>query len=177
MDANPAAGCAPSGGPATSSDATPARKIWKRTTNSGGTGPPACPGCDTVGRQDAHLIGGIGGLERDRGAAAAEALKVASSSSISATTMSPVSAASDRRISAISPSRMPASIMLSPRTSRAKCSPAESRSGGMLITWLRVWIASIGVPAAMRPITGTATGRPPSSSESAYGRACQDRPR
>ena len=26
-------------------------------------------------------------------------------------------------------------------------------------------MASIGVPAAMRPITGTATGRPPSSSE------------
>ena len=32
------------------------------------------------------------------------------------------------------------------------------------MTWLLVWIASIGVPAAMRPITGTATGRPPSSS-------------
>ena len=60
----------------------------------------------------------------------------------------------------MSPSRMPASIMLSPRTSKAKCSPADSRSGGMLMTWLRVWIASIGVPAAMRPMTGTATGRP-----------------
>ena len=35
----------------------------------------------------------------------------------------------------------------------------------MLMTWLLVWIASIGVPAAMRPITGTATGRPLSSSE------------
>ena len=29
----------------------------------------------------------------------------------------------------------------------------------MLMTWLRVWIASIGVPAAMRPMTGTAIGR------------------
>ncbi len=38
-------------------------------------------------------------------------------------------------------------------------------SGGMLMVWLLVWIASIGVPAAMRPITGTATGRPLSSSE------------
>ena len=35
----------------------------------------------------------------------------------------------------------------------------------MLMTWVLVWIASIGVPAAMRPMTGTATGRPPSSSE------------
>ena len=38
------------------------------------------------------------------------------------------------------------------------------------MVWLRVWIASIGVPAAMRPITGTATGRPPSSSEAARTR-------
>ena len=38
-------------------------------------------------------------------------------------------------------------------------------SGGTLMVWLRVWIASIGVPAAIRPIIGTATGRPPSSSE------------
>ena len=40
----------------------------------------------------------------------------------------------------------------------------------MLMTWLLVWIASIGVPAAMRPITGTATGRLPSSSEVARTR-------
>ncbi len=40
------------------------------------------------------------------------------------------------------------------------------------MVWLRVWIASIGVPAAMRPMTGTATGRPPSSSE-----AVRTRPR
>ena len=40
----------------------------------------------------------------------------------------------------------------------------------MLMVWLRVWIASIGVPAAMRPITGTATGLPPSSSEPARTR-------
>src|SRR3954471_6378102 len=33
------------------------------------------------------------------------------------------------------------------------------------MVWLRVCSASIGVPAAMRPITGTATGRLPSSSE------------
>src|SRR3954452_18642700 len=32
------------------------------------------------------------------------------------------------------------------------------------MVWLRVCSASIGVPAAMRPITGTATGRLPSSS-------------
>src|SRR3984885_7699789 len=38
-------------------------------------------------------------------------------------------------------------------------------SGGTLMVWLRVCNASIGVPAAMRPITGTATGRLPSSSE------------
>src|SRR5664279_932735 len=37
-------------------------------------------------------------------------------------------------------------------------------SGGTLMVWLRVCSASIGVPAAMRPITGTATGRSPPSS-------------
>src|SRR3954454_13156153 len=37
-------------------------------------------------------------------------------------------------------------------------------SGGTLMVWLRVCSASIGVPAAMRPITGTATGRLLSSS-------------
>ena len=47
-------------------------------------------------------------------------LSVASSSSISATTMSPVSAASVFLMSAVSPSRMPASIIESPRTSKAK---------------------------------------------------------
>src|ERR1700733_15233909 len=77
-------------------------------------------------------------------------LSVASSSSIKATTMSPVSAASLRLRSAMSPSRMPASIIESPRTSSAKCSPGLNKSGGMLMTWLRVWIASIGVPAVVR---------------------------
>ena len=38
------------------------------------------------------------------------------------------------------------------------------------MVWLRVWIASIGVPAAMRPMTGMETGRPPSSSELARTR-------
>ena len=38
-------------------------------------------------------------------------------------------------------------------------------SGGTLMVWVRVCNASIGVPAAMRPITGTETGRLPSSSE------------
>src|ERR1700691_2694747 len=38
-------------------------------------------------------------------------------------------------------------------------------SGGTLMVWLRVCNASIGVPAAMRPMTGTATRRLPSSSE------------
>src|SRR5947209_15832362 len=37
-------------------------------------------------------------------------------------------------------------------------------SGGTLMVWLRVCSASIGVPAAIRPRTGTATGRLPSSS-------------
>src|SRR5256714_2285147 len=40
-------------------------------------------------------------------------------------------------------------------------------SGGTLMVWLRVCSASIGVPAAIRPITGTATGRLPSSSDAA----------
>ena len=51
--------------------------------------------------------------------------------------------------------------------------PADSRSGGMLMTLDLFWIASIGVPAAMRPITGTATGRALSSS----GAAARTRPR
>src|SRR4051812_2586908 len=38
-------------------------------------------------------------------------------------------------------------------------------SGGTLMVWLRVCSASIGVPAAIRPITGTETGRLESSSE------------
>ena len=53
---------------------------------------------------------------------------------------------------------MPALIIESPRTSSAKCSPGVSMSGGTTMEWLWVWIASIGVPAAMRPITGTTTG-------------------
>src|SRR6266566_9058435 len=40
-------------------------------------------------------------------------------------------------------------------------------SGGTLMVWLRVCNASIGVPAAIRPITGTATGWLPSSSKPA----------
>src|ERR1700688_2177247 len=42
-------------------------------------------------------------------------------------------------------------------------------SGGTLMVWLRVCNASIGVPAAMRPMTDTATGRLPSSSEPTLG--------
>src|SRR5260370_315636 len=38
-------------------------------------------------------------------------------------------------------------------------------SGGTLMVWVRVCSASIGGPAAIRPITGTGTGRLPSSSE------------
>ena len=53
---------------------------------------------------------------------------------------------------------MPASIIELPRTSSAKCSPGESMSGGTTMEWLWVWIASIGTPAAIRPITGTITG-------------------
>ena len=68
---------------------------------------------------------------------------------------------------------MPASIIESPRTSSAKCSPVREQVGRHVDdVGLWVWIASIGVPAAMRPMTGTATGRPLSSSD-----AVRTRPR
>ncbi|MCY1559972.1 hypothetical protein D9M68_970590 [compost metagenome] len=73
--------------------------------------------------------------------------------------ISPVLAASCFLMSTVSPSEMPASIIESPRTSSAKCSPAPSISGGTMMVWEWVWIASIGVPAAMRPMTGTEIGR------------------
>ena len=66
------------------------------------------------------------------------------------------------RMITVSPSKMPASIIESPRTSSAKCSPPPSISGGTEMVWECVWIASIGVPAAMRPMTGMETGRPAS---------------
>ncbi len=73
-----------------------------------------------VGREDTGLVGGIGCFEGYRIAAAAQArFSVASSSSTSATTISPVEAMSCLRISTVSPSKMPASIIESPRTSSA----------------------------------------------------------
>ena len=73
--------------------------------------------------------------------------------------MSPFSAVSQRRMTTMSPSRMPASIIELPFTSSAKCSPLVSRSGGQAMSWVGLSIALIGVPAAMRPMTGTETVR------------------
>ena len=50
---------------------------------------------------------------------------------------------------------MPASIIESPLTSSAKCSPAPSISGGTVILCVWSWMAEIGTPAAIRPMTGT----------------------
>ena len=124
-----------------------------------------------VGRQDAHLVGRCWrarARSRRRGGGSASASlprrRSAPPRCRRCRRVSPL------RISTVSPSRMPASIIESPRTSSAKCSPVVSRSGGTWMVWLRVWIASIGVPAAMRPMTGMVTGRPPSSSEPARTR-------
>ena len=77
---------------------------------------------DPVGSEDPRLIGGVGGLERDRGALLAQALQgrfsVASVSSIRATTISPDSAVSALLMMAMSPLWMPASTIESPCTSR-----------------------------------------------------------
>ena len=79
-----------------------------------------------VGRQDPHLVGGVGRLERDRGAAAAEALErrllVVDQGDHDVAGVGGLGAACR---SAMSPSRMPASIIESPRTSSAKCSPLD----------------------------------------------------
>ncbi len=48
----------------------------------------------------------------------------------------------------------------------ARRSPAVS--GGTMMVWLWVWIASIGVPAAMRPMTGMVTERPASKPRSGH---------
>ena len=71
--------------------------------------------------------------------------------------MSPLSAELARWMMTMSPSWMPASIIESPLTSSAKCSPLPSMSGGQTISCLWFWMALIGTPAAMRPIIGTAT--------------------
>ena len=70
-----------------------------------------------------------------------------------ATTISPELAESVRRITTLSPSRMPALIMESPWTSSTKCSPAPRMDSGTCIRSRSCWIASMGVPAAMRPRT------------------------
>jgi len=57
-------------------------------------------------------------------------LRVASSFSTKATIMSPFSAVSQRLQMMMSPSLMPASIIESPLTSSAKCSPPRTISGG-----------------------------------------------
>ena len=69
--------------------------------------------------------------------------------------MSPLSAVSQRRTMMMSPSLMPASIIESSRTSSAKCSPPATRSGGTPMSCVWSWMALIGTPAAMRPISGT----------------------
>jgi hypothetical protein len=79
---------------------------------------------------------------------------VASSSSIRATTISPLSAASVRFRMTISPSRMPAWIMESPRTSRANSVDGSPSSPGIATRPISCSNASIGTPAAMRPSTG-----------------------
>ena len=53
----------------------PATRERLGDVSSAGTARPACPGCAPGRRQDADLVGGVGGFERDRGAAAAEALQ------------------------------------------------------------------------------------------------------
>ena len=65
--------------------------------------------------------------------------------------MLPFSAVSERWMTAMSPSWIPASIMDSPSISRAKCSPDPSRLAGISTVWVLSRRASIGVPAAMRP--------------------------
>ena len=127
-----------------------------------------------VGRQDADLVGGIGRLERDRGAAAAEAFErgllvvdqrhhdVAGIGGLAALDQRDVAvedAGLDHRIAAHLEGEMLA---------RREQIGRHVDDAGCVF-----WIASIGVPAAMRPITGTATGRPPSSSR----RAARTRPR
>ena len=119
-----------------------------------------------VGRQDAHLVGGIGRLERDRGAAAAEAfercLLVVDQRHDDVAGLGGVGAFEQRHV-AVEDAGLDHRVAA--HFEREMLARGAEKSGGMLMVWLRVWIASIGVPAAMRPITGTATGRPPSSSE------------
>ena len=78
-------------------------------------------------------------------------LRVASSCITRATTMSPLLALSVRLMTTKSPSKMPASIMLSPWTSRTKWSPVPSRLSGTGIRSRSCWMASMGVPAAILP--------------------------
>ena len=98
--------------------------------SSAGTARPSCPGCapgSAAGCAPRRtVLAGSSAIEAPR---RRKRLSVASSSSISATTMSPVSAASVFLISTVSPSRMPASIIELPRTSSAKCSPVAQHVG------------------------------------------------
>ncbi len=91
-----------------------------------------------VGPENARLIGRIGGFERDRGAALAQPLQgrffVVDERDDDVAGVG----VSCFLMTTVSPSRMPASIIESPRTSSAKCSPLESISGGRLIVWLRL---------------------------------------
>ena len=96
---------------------------------------------------------------------------MASSPGMPATTMSPRSAVGWERATTRSPSRMPASIIESPRTRRMKRSPSPVRSAGTgSVSSMFSW-ASTSVPAATSPTTGTwrtgrrSTGAPESGSK------------
>ena len=96
---------------------------------------------------------------------------VASSPSTSATMMSPFSAVLQRRMMTVSP-WMPASIIESPFTSSAKCSPFVRISGGTAMSCVWFWMALIGVPAAIRPMTGMETVRASMTCEGGGGALC-----
>jgi hypothetical protein len=87
-------------------------------------------------------------------------LTVASSPGMPATTMSPFSAFACDRHTTKSPSRMPASIMESPRTLSMNRSPSPVKSAGSGNTSSTFSWAKTLVPAATSPTSGTCrTGR------------------
>ncbi len=85
---------------------------------------------------------------------------MASSPGMPATTMSPVLALFCERATMKSPSRMPASIIESPRTRSMNSSPSPVKSDGSGSTSSTFSWASTSVPAATSPTSGTwTTGR------------------
>ena len=91
----------------------------KPLLSSAGSGPPAGPGSGPGAVVALRLVVAVGGVEADHLPSRRKVLSVASSLSISATTISPSRAVSTLRISAKSPSRMPSSTIESPDTSSA----------------------------------------------------------